>query len=142
MIIRKTIESDISVKDLAIDELFKKADEEHIKVQQFYDNSQKKHNEYLKLVNELSVSISESNKKHEQYIEVRNEAQKNHEKAMEMRSKIVAVKDDRMKKWKEAKLAIKEQNIKARNATLDKEKLKQHANDTINALKKGQKISL
>ena len=125
-----------------LDELFKKADEEHAKVQQYYDDSQKKHEEYIKLVNELSVSISESNKKHEQYIEVRNEAQKNHEKAVEMRSKVVAFKDDRMKRWKEAKMAIKEQNIKARKATMDKEELQKYADKSVDALKKGEKISL
>jgi uncharacterized coiled-coil DUF342 family protein len=139
---QKSIELDISDKDNAIDELFKKADEEHKKVQQYYDESQKKHEDYIKLVNELSVSIAESNKKHEQYIEIKNEAQMNHEKAVEMRSKIVAVKEDRRKQWKEAKMAIKEQNIKARKATMDKEKLQKHANKSINALKKGEKISL
>ncbi|MEA3458643.1 MAG: hypothetical protein U9R21_08205 [Candidatus Thermoplasmatota archaeon] len=139
---QKSIEIDISDKDHVIDELFKKADEEHTKVQQYYDDSQKKHEKYMKLVNELSVSISESNKKHEQYIEVRNEAQKNHEKAVEMRSKVVAFKDDRRKRWKEAKMAIKEQNIKARKATMDKEKLRKHADKSVDALKKGEKISL
>ena len=139
---QKSIEIDISDKDHTIDELFKKADEEHAKVQQYYDDSQKKHEEYIKLVNELSVSISESNKKHEQYIEVRNEAQKNHEKAVEMLSKVVAFKDDRRKRWKEAKMAIKEQNIKARKATMDKEELQKHADKSVDALKKGEKISL
>ena len=139
---QKSIEIDISDKDHSIDELFKKADEEHAKVQQYYDDSQKKHEEYMKLVNELSVSISESNKKHEQYTEVRNEAQKNHEKAVEMLSKVVAFKDDRRKRWKEAKMAIKEQNIKARKATMDKEELQKHADKSVDALKKGEKISL
>ena len=139
---QKSIEIDISDKDHTIDELFKKADEEHAKVQQYYDDSQKKHEEYMKLVNELSVSISESNKKHEQYTEVRNEAQKNHEKAVEMLSKVVAFKDDRRKRWKEAKMAIKEQNSKARKATMDKEELQKHADKSVDALKKGEKISL
>jgi hypothetical protein len=59
-----------------------------------------------------------------------------------MRSKIVAVKDDRRKRWKDAKMAIKEQNIKAREATMDKEKLQEYADSSIVALKKGKKISL
>jgi len=139
---QKSIEIDISDKDQAIDELFKKADEEHTKVQKYYDDSQKKHEDYIKLVNELSVSIAESNKKHEQFIEVKKEAQRNHEKAVEMRSKIIAVKDDRRKRWKDARMAIKEQNIKAREATMDKEKLKKYADSSIVELKKGKKISL
>ena len=139
---QKSIEIEITDNDRAIDEIFKKADEEHEKVKQFYDESQKKHGEYIKLVNELSVTISESNKKHEQYIEVKNEAQKNHEKAIEMRSKIISIKEERRNQWKQAKMAIKEQNIKAREAVLNKEKLQEIADQSVDDLKKGKKISL
>ena len=139
---QKTVEIDISDKDKAIDELFKKADEAHKLVQKYYEENQKKHEKYMKLVNELSVSISEANKKHEQYIEIRNEAQKVHEKAFEMRSKIVAIKGERRKRWDEAKRAIKEQNIKARKSVMDKEKLSEIADKSVDALKKGEKIKL
>ena len=139
---QKTIEIDLSDKEKAISELFKKADEEHQKVQQYYNESQKKHEEYIKLVHELSVTIAESNKKHQQYLEARNEAQKNHEKAMEMRSKIISFRDERRKRWIEAKKVIEEQNLKARKAVLDEEKLQELAEEALNALKKGQKITL
>lgn len=139
---QKSIEIDITDKDKTIDNLFKKADEEHEKVKKYYDESQKKHEEYLKLVNELSINIAESNKKHEQYIEIRNEAQKNHEKAVEMKSKIISVKQERRNQWKQAKMAIKEQNIKAREAVMNQDKLKEIADQSVNDLKKGKKISL
>jgi uncharacterized coiled-coil DUF342 family protein len=139
---QKTVEIDISDKDNAIDELFKKADEEHKLVKKYYDENQKKHEKYIKLVNELSVSIAEANKKHEEYMEIRNEAQKIHEKAFEMRSKIIAIKGERRKRWDEAKKEIKNQNIRARKAVMDKEKLEEIADKSVNALKKGEKISL
>jgi len=139
---QKLLEIDISDKDDAITELFKKADEEHEKVQKYYDKNQKKHEEYLKVVRELSISIGEANKKHEQYIEVRNEAQVNHEKAVEMRSKIISVKGERRKRWEEAKKAIQEQNVRARSAVMDKKKLEEHADKSVDALKKGKKITL
>ena len=139
---QKIVEIDISDKDKAIDELFKKADEEHKLLQKFYDENQNKHKKYIKLVNELSLSISEANKKHEQYIEIKNEAQKIHEKAFEMRSKIIGIKGERRKRWAEAKQAIKDQNIKARKAVLDKDKLDKIADKSVDALKKGEKISL
>jgi len=139
---QQTIQIDITDKDLAIDELFKKADEEHEKVQKFYDESQKKHQAYVKMVHELSVSIAEANKKHEQYIEVRNEAQANHEKAMDMRSKIMSVKDERRQQWREAKKIIKEQNQQARKAVMDKDKLQELSEKSLECLKKGEKISL
>jgi len=139
---QKSVEIDISDKDDAITELFKKADEEHQLVQKYYDENQKKHEKYIKLINELSVSISESNKKHEQYIEVRNEAQKVHEKAYEMKSKIISIKGERHKRRVEAKQAIKNQNIMAKKALGDKKKLKEFADESVDALKKGKKISL
>ena len=137
-----SIQIDITEKDKAIDELFKKADEEHELVQKYYEESQKKHEQYMKLVNEMSINIAESNKKHEQYIETRNEAQKSHEKAMEMRSHIVEVKQDRRKRWEESKRILNEQNLKAKKAVLDKDKLNEHADKTLDMLKKGEKISL
>jgi len=139
---QKLIEVDITDKDKAIDELFKKADEEHKKVQKYYDENQKKHEEYVKLVNELSISINEANKKHEQYIELKNEAQNIHEKAFEMRSKIIAIKGDRRKRRDEAKRVIQEQNIRARRAVMDEKKLEEIADKSVDALKKGEKISL
>jgi len=139
---QKLLEIDISDKDDAITELFKKADEEHKKVQKYYDENQKKHEEYVKLVRELSISIGEANKKHDQYVEVRNEAQANHDKAVEMKSKIIAVKGERRKQWEEAKKAIQEQNVRARSATMDKRKLEEHADKSVDALKKGKKITL
>ena len=139
---QKLVEIDITDKDNAIDELFKKADEEHKLVQKYYDENQKKHEKYIKLVNELSLNIAEANKKHEQYIEIRNEAQKTHEKAFEMRSKIMAIKGEKRKRWDEAKKALRDQNIKARKSVMDKEKLEEIADKSVDALKKGEKIEL
>jgi len=139
---QKEIQIDISDKDNAIDELFKKADEEHKKVQKAYDESQKLHEKYMKLINELSVSIAEGNKKHEQYIEMRNEADKVHKKAYEMKGKVISIKEERRKRYREAKQAIKDQNIRARKAVMDKDKLNEHADKSVEALKKGEKIKL
>jgi uncharacterized coiled-coil DUF342 family protein len=140
---QKVLEIEISDKDNAITELFKKADEQHIEVQKFYEESQKKHELYMKIVRELSITIAESNKKHEQYIETRNEAQKNHEKANEMRSKIIGIKGERRKRFADAKKAIKEQNLMAKNAvTMNKKQFDEYTDKTVDALKKGQKISL
>ena len=139
---QQEVEIDISDKDKAIDELFKKADEEHKLVQKYYDENQKKHEKYMKIVNEFSVSIAEANKKHEQYKEVRDEAQKAHEKAFEMRSKIISIKGERRKRWDEAKKAIKEQNIKARKATMDEKTLENIRIKSVDELKKGKKVKL
>ncbi len=139
---QKVIEIDLSDKDNAIDVLFKKADEEHEKVQKFYNESQKKHEEFMKMVNELSISINEANKKHKEFIEIKNEAQTIHEKAFEMRSKIIAIRGEKRKQHDEARRAIQEQNLQARNAVFDKKKLDEIADESLDELKKGKKISL
>ena len=59
-----------------------------------------------------------------------------------MKSKIISVKEERRNQWKQAKMAIKEQNIKAREAVLDKKKLQEIADESVDLLKKGKKISL
>ena len=139
---QKLLEIDISDKDDAITELFKKADEQHEMLQKFYNESQKKHKEYIKMVRELSVQINESNKKHEQFIEVKNEAQRNHEKAVELRSRIIGIRGERRKQWEDARRAIVEQNKRARTAVLDEKKLGEIADKSVSALKKGEKITL
>jgi len=139
---QQLIETDLSDTDTSITELFKKADEEHEKVQKYYNESQKKHEDYMKLVREISASINESNKKHQKYVEIREEAQKHHEKAMEMLSKIMSVKKERRKHWQESKEILRNQNIKAQKELFDKEKLADAADESVDALKKGKKISL
>ena len=96
----------------------------------------------MKLVQELSVVINEANKKHEQYVEVRNEAQNIHNKAFEMKSKIIAIKGERRKLREDAKKAIIEQNIRARKAVMDEKTLDEIADKSVDALKKGEKITL
>jgi len=139
---QEKIKIDISDKDNAIDELFKKADEEHELVEKFYNDSQKKHEKYIKLVKEMSVSIAEANKKHEKYIKFKKEADAAHQKAYEMKSKIMSIKGERRKRRQEAKKAIRDQNIQARKSVMDKKKLEEHADKSVNELKKGKKIKL
>ena len=142
LIKQEGIRTDLSDTDQAITDLFKKADEEHEKVQQLYKQSQQKHEKFMKIVNEIAASISESNKKHKEYIEIREEAQRQHEKAMEMLSKIMAVKKERQQRWKEAKDLLKTQNITTQKVLMDKNKLNEIAEGSVEELKKGKKISL
>lgn len=139
---QKTVEIDITDKDKAIDELFKKADEEHKMVQKYYEENQKKHEKFVKLVNELSVTIGEANKKHAQFVEIKGEANAVHDKAFEMKSKIIAIKSERRKRRDDARKAIQDQNIMARRAVMDKKTLEKIADDAVDELKKGKKITL
>ena len=55
---QQIIQTDLSDTDKAITELFQKADEEHTIVQQYYKDSQKKHEKYMTVVREISASIN------------------------------------------------------------------------------------
>ena len=81
------------------------------------------------------------NKRHKKYLEIREEAQEQHEKAMEMRDKVMAVKNERRKRYQEAKALIKEQNKKAKTEIFDDGKLEKVADKSLESLKKGSKIS-
>ena len=59
-----------------------------------------------------------------------------------MRSRIISIRGERRKRRDEAKKAIQDQNIKARKAVLDKDKLDKIADKSVESLKKGEKISL
>ena len=59
-----------------------------------------------------------------------------------MKSKIIGIKGERRKRWQEAKQAIRDQNIKARKAVMDEKELDKIADKSVEALKKGEKISL
>jgi len=136
------IETDLSDVDKAITDLFKKADEEHRQVVHFYEESQKKHEEFLKIVNEIATLITESNKKHKQYMKLKEEAQNHHDKAVEMRSKIIGAKKERMQVFQEAREILRNQNILAKKALNDQDKLEKAAEDSVTALKNGKKVSL
>jgi uncharacterized coiled-coil DUF342 family protein len=136
------IQTDLSDVDKSITDLFKKADEEHQQVVHFYESSQKKHEEFLKIVNEIATLISESNKKHKKYLEIREEAQSHHDKAIEMRSKIMGAKKERVMRFQEAREILRSQNILAKKALTDENQLDKVAEDSVNALKNGKKVSL
>jgi hypothetical protein len=55
---------------------------------------------------------------------------------------MMAIKGERRKRYEEDKRVIREQNLSARKAVLDEKKLDEIADESVDALKKGKKISL
>jgi hypothetical protein len=54
----------------------------------------------------------------------------------------MSVKQEKRKRWQESKDLLRNQNIKAQKELFDKEKLDEIEQQTVDALKKGKKISL
>lgn len=139
---QRLIEIDLSDTDMTINELFKKADEEHKKVEKYYKESQGSHKKYVRLVNEVATLIGETKKKHAKFAKVRDEAQRVHLKAMELREKVVSIRKERRQRWEQARKILEEQNIKAQHVLQDEKGLKDKVDKSIESLKKGEKISI
>ncbi|RLF57339.1 MAG: hypothetical protein DRN25_06680, partial [Thermoplasmata archaeon] len=86
--------------------------------------------------------INEAKKKHEEYLEVKRQADEFHRKAMEMRARIITIRREIRAKREEAKKAIEEINIEAKQALFDEKKLEEITEEALENLKKGGKISI
>ncbi|MBU4189469.1 MAG: hypothetical protein KJ886_00530 [Candidatus Thermoplasmatota archaeon] len=135
-------EADITSISGSLDDLFKKADEEHKEVIRLYNESQNYHEKMKTFVNEIAHLINKANKKHKGYLEIREKANKIHVKAMEMRNTVLVYKREIWKKRKEAKQVITDQNIKVRKVLEDKGNLEKHAESVLEKLLKKEKVSL
>jgi len=135
-------EADITSISGSLDELFKKADEEHKEVIRLYNESQEYHEKMKTFVNEIAHLINEANKKHKGYLEIRERANKVHVKAMEMRNTVLVYKREIWKKKQEAKKDIIDQNIKVKKVLEDKGKLEKHAETALEKLLRKEKVSL
>jgi epidermal growth factor receptor substrate 15 len=135
-------EADITSISGSLDELFKKADEEHKEVIRLYNESQEYHEKMKTFVNEIAHLINEANKKHKGYLEIRERANKVHVKAMEMRNTVLVYKREIWKKKQEAKKDIIDQNIKVKKVLEDRGKLEKHAETALEKLLRKEKVSL
>ena len=135
-------EADITSISGSLDELFKKADEEHKGVIRLYNEAQNYHEKMKTFVNEIAHLINEANKKHKGYLEIRERANKVHVKAMEMRNTVLVYKREIWKKKQEAKKDIIDQNIKVKKVLEDKGKLEKHAETALEKLLRKEKVSL
>lgn len=135
-------EVDITSISGSLDELFKKADEEHKEVIRLYNEAQNEHEKMKAFVNEIAHLINEANKKHKGYLEIRERANKVHVKAMEMRNTVLVYKREIWKKKQEAKKDIIDQNIKVKKVLEDRGKLEKHAETALEKLLRKEKVSL
>ncbi len=118
------------------------ADQEHLKVQKFYEEMvaiDDKLKEYYPTINHLR---SESDKKHEEYLKIRKHADSYHQRATELREKVLQMRNDRDKLRNEARDLINDQNRSVNDALDDEEALDDAASRAIEILLKNGKIDL
>jgi uncharacterized coiled-coil DUF342 family protein len=138
----KELKLDLSDADKAIDTLFAQADEEHEQVVACYKSSQEQHDKYVALVKEVGSVIADANAKHEEFIAIRTRADEQHHKFLELRSKILEIRGASQEDRRAARQMIKEHAKQAREAVADPKKLEEHADRSLEELKKGGRIQI
>ncbi len=138
----RALKVDLSDLDGSIDELFRLADAEHEQVKAFNKEATKWHDEFVKAAEEGRVVQREGNEKHQEFIAVREKADEQHKKAMELKEKMISIRNEERKEREAHRRELKEYNESVRQEVADPKKMDEHADDALDALKKGGKISL
>lgn len=139
---QKATSVDLSDTDAAIDELFKKADEEHEKVVALQKLANEHHDRFVEAVKATRVTAAEADKKHQEFIALKTKADEYHNKAMELREKVMAVRGERKAEYDARRKEIGDINSRARQNVSDPRAIEKANESALDALKKGGKISL
>ena len=136
------LNTEVKELDGGIDDLFKKADEEHSNVVHLSQKIDELNKRMKGLIDELSAMHNESNKKHELHLKLRARADEFHQKAQEMRTKVIAMKREKNADEHEGRMVIKQTNAETRQFFSDKSSEEKIKDDALEKLKKGGKIEL
>lgn len=136
------VHKDVAGLDAEIDDLFRKADEEHAQVVALSEKANVLHDQITGLVQNLAVLIAEANKKHEEYLEARGRADEWHQKATEMRGKVVTIHGAAKAEMREARQILKLQRQQVRRELYDEQKLDEFARKAVEALLKKGKVEI
>lgn len=139
---QKQLKIDLSDLDAAIDELFKKAEEQHQVVLAIHKQSNEAHERFVKALNDLATLRGEANKHHRHFIELREKSDIEHKSFLEIREKMLELKGKEFADRREAREVIREQRGRVRDAVANPRGLEQHAESALDKLKKGGKITL
>ncbi len=133
---------DVKELDAAIDDLFKRADEEHAHVVAFSEKANDTHAKVTELVQNLAVLIGEANKKHEAFLEARAKADEAHAKVVELRGKVLTEREAARAEAREARQLLKQNRQDVRRALFDEKKLDEIADQAVKALLKNGKVEI
>lgn len=139
---QKHINAEVSELDTTIDSEFSRADEEHKYVVNMARLNKKIYKKVSALMKEASHLSTESDKKHKEFVDCRKKADNQHAKAMEMletlRTHRKSETDERQARWK----VVKDHHQNIKKELYDPKKLENVADDALQQLMSGGKISL
>jgi uncharacterized coiled-coil DUF342 family protein len=138
----REIKVDLNDLDSSIDELFRMADAEHEKVKALNKEANRFHEEFLQAAQEARVVNKEANEKHQEFVNAKERADEQHQKAMELKEQMITLRNDRRQEIESQRREVREYNQEARRKVSDPGAMDERADDALEALKKGGKISL
>lgn len=138
----RKVDVDLRNTSDAIDQLFKLADAEHQEVVKYYKLAQEAHERFMKIFQETSQVMATANAKHAEFIQAREKADEHHQEFLKLRDRMLELRGRDLLERNEARAIIREQRDQVRKAVADPTKLEQHADKSLEELKKGGKIKL
>ncbi len=138
---QSAIKANLDDSDVAIDQLFKEADLEHEKVQEYNKIAREHHDKFVANIKEIRIISKEADAKHQEFIAIRKKADEYHQKAMELREQIGAIRGERKAEYEKRKGEIRDVNRRASSVT-DPKAIEKANESALDDLKKGGKISL
>jgi uncharacterized coiled-coil DUF342 family protein len=136
------LNAEVKELDGSIDDLFKKADEQHANVVELSSKIDEFNKRMKGLVDELTSMHNEANKKHDLHLKLRARADEVHLKAQEMRQKVMSMKREQNADEREGRQVIKQSNVETRQFFSDRSTEEKIKDDALEKLKKGGKIEL
>ena len=142
LLTQEHLTAEVSELDKDIDAEFSKADEEHKEVVNLARLNKKLYKKVSNLMKEASHLSTEADKKHKEFVECRKKADNHHAKAMEMLETLKThrktASEERQARWK----VVKDHRKNIKKELYDEKKLDNAADDALQQLMSGGKISL
>ncbi len=136
------INTEVTEIDGSIDDLFKRAEEEHQKVVGLSQGISERVQLMEKRLKEGGFLLQEGRRLHQEFMVLRTQADSCHQKAMEMRDKAVSVKQDERDEMRAGRDAIRASNQDARRALGDQTVLERKRDEALEKLLKNGKLRL
>ena len=140
--VEEQVYKDVKELDVAIDDLFQRADEAHAQVVVHSERANAIHDQVTALVKNLAALISEANKKHDEFLEARGKADEVHAKVVDMRGKVLSTRDAARAEVRESRQILKQHRQDVRKALFDEKKLDEFADQAVASLLKKGKVEI
>lgn len=134
--------AEVEELDREIDAKFAEAEERHRHVVELAQANQQLYDKVTTLMDEATHLTGEADRKHKEFLAAREKADHHHERAMEMRAKLSGYRKEVRAERDAGRRLVSDGRKRVRQALQDEKKLKQVADEALQELLAGGKISL